>query len=76
MPSEITERQHTGLGVENQTEFQTNAAFEQTVAEPANAKAGVEMRCAKTIAHSSNNFADLPPLPFRKTANRCLQFRR
>jgi hypothetical protein len=65
MTPDITERQHTRLGVENQTEFQTNAAFEQTAAKSPDTEPGVKMRCAETIAHGSNDFADLPPLPFR-----------
>jgi hypothetical protein len=65
MTSEIAEGQHTRIRVENQKEVQTNAACEQTAAKSPDAEPRVEMRCAKAVAHSSNIFADLSPLPFR-----------
>jgi len=69
MTSEIAEGQRTRLCVENQKEMQTNATCEQTAAKSPDAEPKVEMRCARAVAHSSNNFADLSQLPFRNDSD-------
>lgn len=54
---------------------EADTAFENGLAESANAEAGMQMRIAETVANGRNHLADLLALTLRQAANRSLELR-